>query len=57
MERRNRCGNTTPKGKLLTPHPPDLHVVAGYKYYYVARAVNLKDQESKYSKQVEATIP
>jgi hypothetical protein len=35
----------------------DLHVVAGYKYYYVARAVNLKGQESKYSKQVEATIP
>jgi hypothetical protein len=35
----------------------DLHVVAGYKYYYVARAVNLKGQESKYSKQVEAVIP
>jgi hypothetical protein len=35
----------------------DLHVVAGYEYYYVARAVNLKGQESKYSKQVEATIP
>jgi len=35
----------------------DFHVVAGYKYYYVARAVNLKGKESKYSKQVEATIP
>jgi hypothetical protein len=35
----------------------DLHVAAGYKYYYVARAVNLKGQESKYSKQVEAVIP
>ena len=35
----------------------DLHVVAGYKYYYVATAVNLKGQESKYSKQVEAVIP
>ena len=35
----------------------DLHVVAGYKYYYVATAVSLKGKESKYSKQVEATIP
>jgi hypothetical protein len=35
----------------------DLHVVAGYKYYYVATAVNLKGRESKYSKQVEAVIP
>ena len=35
----------------------DLHVVAGYKYYYVATAVNLKGQESKRSKQVEAVIP
>jgi hypothetical protein len=35
----------------------DLHVVAGYKYYYVATAVNLKGQESKHSKQVEAVIP
>jgi hypothetical protein len=35
----------------------DLHVVAGYKYYYVATAVNLKGRESKHSKQVEATIP
>jgi fibronectin type 3 domain-containing protein len=35
----------------------DQHVVAGYKYYYVATAVNLKGRESKYSKQVEATIP
>jgi hypothetical protein len=41
----------------LSRHYTDLHVVAGYKYYYVARAVNLKGQESKYSKQVEATIP
>jgi hypothetical protein len=32
-------------------------VVAGYKYYYVATAVNLKGRESKYSKQVEAVIP
>jgi hypothetical protein len=35
----------------------DLHVVAGYKYYYVATAVNLKGRESKHSKQVEAVIP
>jgi hypothetical protein len=35
----------------------DLHVIAGYKYYYVATAVNLKGQESKRSKQVEAVIP
>jgi hypothetical protein len=35
----------------------DVHVVAGYKYYYVAAAVNLKGLESKYSKQVEAVIP
>jgi hypothetical protein len=35
----------------------DVHVVAGYKYYYVAEAVNLKGLESKYSKQVEAVIP
>jgi hypothetical protein len=35
----------------------DLHVIAGYKYYYVATAVNLKGRESKYSKQVEAVIP
>ena len=35
----------------------DLHVVAGYKYYYVATAVNSKGRESKYSKQVEAVIP
>jgi hypothetical protein len=35
----------------------DLHVVAGYKYYYVATAVNLKGRESKYSKQVETIIP
>jgi hypothetical protein len=35
----------------------DVHVVAGDKYYYVARAVNVKGQESKYSKQVEAVIP
>jgi len=35
----------------------DLHVVAGYKYYYVATAVSLKGQESKRSKQVEAVIP
>jgi hypothetical protein len=35
----------------------DVHVVAGYKYYYVATAVNAKGQESKYSKQVKAVIP
>lgn len=35
----------------------DVHVVAGYKYYYVATAINVKGQESKYSKQVEAVIP
>jgi len=35
----------------------DLHVVAGYKYHYVATAVSLKGQESKRSKQVEAVIP
>src|SRR5579862_3225243 len=35
-------------------HYTDFHVVAGCKYYYVARAVNLKGRESKYSKQVEA---
>jgi hypothetical protein len=35
----------------------DLHVVAGYKYYYVATAVNVKGRESKHSKQVEAVIP
>ena len=35
----------------------DLHVVAGYKYYYVATAVNLKGRESKHSKQVEADNP
>jgi hypothetical protein len=35
----------------------DVHVVAGYKYYYVATAVNVKGQESKYSKQVQAVIP
>jgi len=41
----------------LSTHYTDLHVVAGCKYYYVARAVNLKGRESKYSKQVDATIP
>jgi hypothetical protein len=35
----------------------DRHVVAGCKYYYVARAVNRKGLESKYSKQVQAVIP
>jgi hypothetical protein len=38
-------------------HYTDFHVVAGCKYYYVARAVNLKGRDSKYSKQVEAVIP
>jgi len=35
----------------------DVHVVAGYKYYYVAAAVNLNGLESKYSKQVQAVVP
>jgi hypothetical protein len=35
----------------------DLRVVAGYKYYYVATAVNLKGRESKYSKQIQVVIP
>jgi hypothetical protein len=35
----------------------DFCVAAGCTYYYVARAVNLKGQESKYSKQVQAVIP
>ena len=35
----------------------DRHVVAGCTYYYVARAVNLKGQESKFSKHVQVVIP
>jgi hypothetical protein len=35
----------------------DRHVVAGRTYYYVARAVNLRGQESKYSKLVQVIIP
>jgi hypothetical protein len=35
----------------------DVHVVAGYTYYYVATAVNVKGQESKHSKQVQAVVP
>jgi hypothetical protein len=35
----------------------DVHVIGGYRYYYVAAAVNVKGQESKYSKEVQAVIP
>jgi Abnormal spindle-like microcephaly-assoc'd, ASPM-SPD-2-Hydin len=35
----------------------DTSVTKGYTYYYVATAVNSKDKESRYSKQVRATIP
>jgi hypothetical protein len=35
----------------------DRHVAAGCTYYYVARAVNLRGQESKFSKHVRVVIP
>lgn len=35
----------------------DTSVNAGHTYYYVTTAVNSKDKESSYSKQVQATIP
>jgi hypothetical protein len=35
----------------------DRHVVAGCKYYYVARAVNMRGPESNNSKHVQAVIP
>ena len=55
----DQVGLTKKSNASLDPRTnyTDLHVVAGYKYYYVATAVNLKGQESKYSKQVEAVIP
>jgi Abnormal spindle-like microcephaly-assoc'd, ASPM-SPD-2-Hydin len=35
----------------------DRHVVAGCTYYYVAKAVNLRGQESKFSKHLQVVIP
>jgi Abnormal spindle-like microcephaly-assoc'd, ASPM-SPD-2-Hydin len=58
--RSNRAGGPYKKiNHSLDPSTnyTDRHVVAGCKYYYVARAVNRKGLESKYSKQVQAAIP
>jgi hypothetical protein len=35
----------------------DRHVVAGCTYYYVARAVNFRGQESRFSKHVQVVVP
>jgi Abnormal spindle-like microcephaly-assoc'd, ASPM-SPD-2-Hydin len=58
--RANRAGGPYKKiNHSLDPitNYTDRHVVAGCKYYYVARAVNMKGLESKYSKLVQAVIP
>jgi Abnormal spindle-like microcephaly-assoc'd, ASPM-SPD-2-Hydin len=58
--RSNRTGGPYKKiNRSLDPSTDytDRHVVAGCTYYYAARAVNMKGLESKYSRQVQATIP
>jgi Abnormal spindle-like microcephaly-assoc'd, ASPM-SPD-2-Hydin len=58
--RSNRAGGPYKKiNRSLDPSTDytDRHVVAGCTYYYVARAVNIKGLESKYSRQAQATIP
>jgi hypothetical protein len=45
-------GDLDPYTKLT-----DLTVAAGHKYYYVATAVNSRERQSHYSKQIQVVIP